>query len=129
MTKAARFTATAVREGDWWAVEVPELPGVFTQARRLDQVEASVRDAVSLWLQEPEDSFVIEVRPVLGEVADLVREAIERRRSADEADRAASVAMRHAAETLMGRGLTLRDVGTLLGVSYQRVQQITSGSR
>ena len=29
--------------------------------------------------------------------------------------------------SLVGRGLTIRDVGALLGISYQRVQQIMKG--
>ncbi len=39
-------TAEVSRSGAWWAVEVPEVPGAFTQAERLDQVEAAVVDAV-----------------------------------------------------------------------------------
>ena len=33
------------RSEGWWAVEVPEIPGLFTQARRLDQVPQMVQDA------------------------------------------------------------------------------------
>ncbi|MFD3506764.1 hypothetical protein [Nocardia sp. NPDC058666] len=38
-------TAHASRSGGWWAISVPEVPGLFTQVRRLDQVVATVRDA------------------------------------------------------------------------------------
>ena len=41
-------TAKAERSGSWWAVEVPEIPGLFTQARRLDLVPAMVVEAASL---------------------------------------------------------------------------------
>jgi predicted RNase H-like HicB family nuclease len=41
-------TARATRSGTWWAVEVPEIPNLLTQARRLDQVEAMVREAAEL---------------------------------------------------------------------------------
>ena len=30
-------TAEVSRSGAWWAVEVPEVPGAFTQAERLDR--------------------------------------------------------------------------------------------
>lgn len=33
------------RSGDWWAVEVPEVPGLYTQVRNLDDVADAVRDA------------------------------------------------------------------------------------
>ena len=42
------LTARCARSEGWWAVEVPEVPGLFTQARRLDQVPEAVVDAASL---------------------------------------------------------------------------------
>jgi len=41
------YTAVCRRVGDWWAIDVPQIRGVHTQARRLDQVEAMARDAIS----------------------------------------------------------------------------------
>lgn len=41
-------TATVRRSGDWWAIEVPEVAGVFTQAKRLEQVPAMAADAVAV---------------------------------------------------------------------------------
>lgn len=35
--------------GDWFAVEVPEIGGLFTQVRRLDEVEGMVRDAAKMF--------------------------------------------------------------------------------
>ena len=29
-----RYNVKARRSGDWWALEVPDLPGVFSQAKR-----------------------------------------------------------------------------------------------
>ena len=44
------YRVRAVRSGGWWAITVPELPGVFSQARRLDQVETMAREAIALML-------------------------------------------------------------------------------
>ncbi len=41
------YKAHAARSGRWWAVEVPDVPGVFTQTRRLDQVAPAAREAIS----------------------------------------------------------------------------------
>ena len=41
----------AVRSGDWWAITVPELGGIFTQAKRLDQVESRAREAIAMMLE------------------------------------------------------------------------------
>ena len=49
------------RDGKWWAISVPELPGVFSQARRRGQVEAMARDAIALYLDVPLDSFAVSV--------------------------------------------------------------------
>jgi len=57
------LTALCHRSGDWWAVEVPEVTGLYTQARRLDQVTSMVTDAASLLLDQPEDSFTVTVVP------------------------------------------------------------------
>jgi hypothetical protein len=32
------YTVRAERSGHWWALEAPEIPGLYSQARRLDQV-------------------------------------------------------------------------------------------
>ncbi len=37
-----KVTAKVTHTGDWWAIAVPEVPGLFTQAKRLDQVEEMV---------------------------------------------------------------------------------------
>lgn len=43
------YTARVTREEGWWTVTVDEIPGLFTQARRLDQIPAQVRDALGLF--------------------------------------------------------------------------------
>lgn len=43
-----KVTAVVISSGDWFAVEVPEVGGLFTQASRLDEVEGMVRDAAKM---------------------------------------------------------------------------------
>jgi hypothetical protein len=45
--KKMGYTAEARRSGEWWAVRVLEVPGAFTQAKRLDQVPEMAADAVA----------------------------------------------------------------------------------
>ncbi|MFZ5851989.1 MAG: type II toxin-antitoxin system HicB family antitoxin [Actinomycetota bacterium] len=56
-------TAVCRRVGSWWAVDVPEIRGVHTQALRLDQVEAMTREAIALLREVPADSFTVTVVP------------------------------------------------------------------
>lgn len=62
--------AKATRSGDWWAVEVPEVPGLFTQAKRLEQVPAMVRDAVSLLTDFDADEVEVELPTDLRQALD-----------------------------------------------------------
>lgn len=121
-----RYTAVAERSGGWWAVRVREQPGVFTQAKRLDQVEPVVRDALAAYLDLDPRSFDVTLVEVLPEgVADEVRQARQARQEATRAQADADVAMRRAAARLVRSGLTVRDVGRVLGISPQRVSQLT----
>jgi predicted RNase H-like HicB family nuclease len=56
------YTAAARLVGGWWAITVSEIPGVFSQARRLDQVEDMAREALALFLDAAPDSFDIVVQ-------------------------------------------------------------------
>lgn len=56
-----KVTAHATRSGDWWAIEIPEVPGVFTQARRLDHVAAMAADAVAVTTGANPDAIEVAV--------------------------------------------------------------------
>ncbi len=120
-----KVTARCRRQSGWWAVDVPEVDGASTQARRLDQVPAMVADAVSLLAEVDPMSVEVEVVPLLDEAISARIAAAERLRSeAKEARAEAAREFRAAARALKEQGLPLRDVGTALGVSYQRAHQL-----
>jgi len=117
-------TAQAVRSGDWWAIEVPEIPGLFTQTRRLDQVAAMVQDAASM-LGWPTVDVVVRAS-LSSEDQALVDAAAQGRAELSQAQKAAASASRRAVAKLREQGLTVRDVASLLGVSPQRVSAIAA---
>lgn len=127
----ASYTAECHRAGDWWGVSVPSVPGVFTQARRLDQIEDMARDAIATMLGVPPRSFDVDVAwEVPGGLGSDVETARILRERADHAQRDAGVAARAVAAKLLQRGhLTIRDIGTLLGMSHQRVSQLLEENR
>ena len=63
MTNAPVYTATCRRVGDWWAISVPGIKGVHTQAKRLDQVDVMARDAIAVMLDVDPASFHVRVEP------------------------------------------------------------------
>lgn len=122
----AAYTAMATRSGSWWAIQVLELDGVWTQARRLDQVEAMARDAIALLLEVPEDSFTITVQV---ELPDEMRAALEElhaaKAKADSASAEASHVAQRTVQILHDKAhLPLRDIGQVLGISHQRAHQL-----
>lgn len=121
----ARYTAVALRDGRWWAITVPEVDGVFSQARRLDRVEPTARDAISLMLEVPANSFDVEVverhdPPTQGVIDDIlsIREAVAAMKL--ETGRKT----RDAVLDLHKRGYPQRDIGRMVGISHQRVAQL-----
>ncbi len=120
------YRVDVVRSGAWWAITVPALDGVFSQAKRLDQVEDSAREAISLMLDVDEGdvgALDVVVTPPAG-IADLLEALEVSTAAANEAVRRATHTRREVAELLRAEGLPLRDVGALIGVSHQRVSQL-----
>ena len=123
------YVARARRSGRWWAIDVPELKGVFSQAKRLDQVEGMARDAIGLYLDVPPEAFVVNVQPVLTpDVRLAVDDAIAARRElvAKQAD--VSAKSRRAVQKLAQLGLPMRDIGRVLEISHQRVGQLAASA-
>jgi hypothetical protein len=57
------YTAVCERAGDWWEITVPELPsGRVTQARRLADVEGTVKDLVALMTDADPDDIEVKVQ-------------------------------------------------------------------
>lgn len=116
---AKDVTARVTRSEGWWAISVEEIPGLFTQARRLDQVANMVRDAASLLGVEVD---AVEVLPVLDSDSQRMLEELEAaRREAEEKRRISSNLTRQIIRRFREEGLTLRDIASLVGLSQQRV--------
>ena len=117
-----------VRSGDWWAITVPELAGVFSQAKRLDQVESQAREAIAMMLDIDEtavEPLEIHVTPP-ATASDLLENLRTSVTVAAKAEAKAARIRLEAALALRAEGLPMRDVGRLIGVSHQRVHQLLS---
>lgn len=121
-----KVTAKVTRSGDWWAIEVPEVPGVFTQAKRLDKVAAVVADAVSLMEGVDAESVEVAIEPQLRtEVRRDVEKALRLKRAAAVAADEASTQLRSATAEVLAEGLSVRDAAVLLELSPQRISQLS----
>jgi predicted RNase H-like HicB family nuclease len=112
----------------WWVVMIDEIPGAITQSRRLDQVDADVAEIVKLMAGEtPEDYTIQLVWAIPAGIGDKAHEAARLRVLAEEAERKAAEATAQAAQELAAAGFTYRDIGSMVGVSHQRAQQLVPG--
>jgi len=108
---------------------VPELRGVYSQSRTRAAVEPMVREAISLFLDVPEDSFDVAAVKVLDPATeDAIRAAAEARKAAAERQREATARTREAVVALRRRGLPQRDIGRMVGISHQRVAQLLASA-
>ena len=124
------YRAVAERDGSWWAIRVHEFRGVYSQARRLADVKAMARDALALVLDVAPDTFDVSVEPVLGsDAAGLVAQALAGRLEAEQATRRACEQLRAAVDCLAASGLTVRDIAHVLGLSHQRIAQVSNSRR
>jgi hypothetical protein len=120
------YGGRAWREGRFWVIEVGGV-GV-TQARRLSQVEEMARDLITIMQQVPVEEVQVEIKVELSaNVEAEVEEAKRLRTEATRLQETATQATRAAAAHLRETGLSINDVGTLLGISHQRVHQLLTG--
>lgn len=126
---STEFDVEVTRDGKWWMVSVPIL-NVVTQARRYADVETAARELIAVVTDAPLSQVTVHIslHEVAGisDLGDTVAElnsrvaVVEQERQDLQARKAAL------ARTLVGANVPIRDVGTLLGVSYQRAHQLAT---
>jgi predicted RNase H-like HicB family nuclease len=124
--KVKTYTARLEREKDGrWTVELEEEPRVHTWGKTVDQALGRMREAAALWFQADEDAIELVPRPVLPKATGkTIEQARQAREQARHADRVAVEQTRKAAGLLADRGLSMRDIAAILGISHQRVHQL-----
>ena len=123
------YTYNVTRDGRFWLIHVPELDR-YTQARNLRELDAMVVDLISLVTDEPATSFDHQLGSIeLPEsVAGHLDTAKQLREQAARSQHDAAEEARKAARELSEDGVPLRDIGRLMGVSYQRAHQLVANS-
>jgi len=120
-------TLRAVYERDRdrvWTVRIPAIRGCHTYGRTIEQARSRIREALRLWVDDPEAVKLIDDVRLPAEIRRTVTRADRARQRARAEQAAAQRELRAAASSLERAGLSRRDAGTLLGLSRQRVQQL-----
>lgn len=117
-------TVTAQRGATAWVLECAEA-GAVSQCRRLSQADAEMREAIAYQLGIGQDEFEIRLDIELPEDSlALVARVAELRQQAAAATAEANEAQRAAARALAAQHLSVRDIGAVMGLSYQRAAQL-----
>ena len=122
------YEATVTREGKWWMVAIPEIDGL-TQARRLSEAEKMAREYVAVTLDLAIDSVAIRLH--LGRVAGIdvsetLAEIRDDRQRVAELETATRERSSELARELAAAQIPVRDIGTMMGVSFQRAHQLVT---
>ncbi len=121
------YHARVVRGDVFWLVHVREIEH-YTQARNLGEVEPMARDLIAVMKEVAPQSFNLDVSVELpDEVTVHLKRSQALRQESDRTKHLAAQEVRVAAKELRERGLTVRDIGAALDVSYQRAHQLISG--
>ena len=117
--------ALCEREADGWSVEVPEFKNLQLSAKRLDKVVAMVKEAAKNYGATDNCEVVIKVIASMpGLICDM-ESAQEKMKQAAKLQEEASQEIRVVVKQMREQGLTMRDIAVLLGVTPQRVAQLS----
>lgn len=124
------YEATVKRDGKWWMISIPEIDGL-TQARNLAEADKMARSLIAVTLDADPSTF--DVHLTVSTVGDVdVSRQLETiatlREHATQDERQATAQAKHLAKTLSAQGITVRDIGALMGVTFQRAHQLANAA-
>lgn len=128
MVEVKSYTVTYERdESGLWVAEIQSVQGCFTQGRTIEQARERIREALGLFIGEKAKSVALQDDVKLPARLTKRLEAARKARSrAEEEAQQAAEKSREIALALTSEGLSLRDVGTLLGISRQGAHKLTA---
>lgn len=133
------YNVTVTRDDRWWMITVPELNGYVgadgainlsdtTQARRISDVAGTAIDFICTVTDQKPSDVSVKIAVVVDGI-DVTARAAQVAADREEAVRltaASQLEARELARDLAAHGVAVRDVGDVLGVSFQRAQQLIS---
>ena len=108
----------------WWAASVPSVRGCRTQGRSLAQARERIREALSLFVKNAQRAELRDKIVLPAEFRRQVDRQLRLRHALEAEQRQLQESTQGTVRQLVKRGLSVRDVGELLGLSHQRVHQL-----
>jgi hypothetical protein len=122
------YRVDVTREGKWWMVAIPELDDL-TQARRIGEAELMAREVIALRTGAALDDIEVDMHIDVDDISDAAARAEKIRAERREAERLEQQALTESkalARELADRNVPVRDIGELLGVTFQRASQLVN---
>lgn len=113
----------------WWIASIKQVRGCHTQGRTIEQARKRIREALGLFIDDADDCTLIDEIVLPASARTLVRQVISTRKRAEEENLRLQKSTAQAAKVLTkNAGLSVRDVGEILGLSHQRIHQLISAN-
>lgn len=131
---AETYRVVVTREDGAWLADVPELDGAHTFARSLAGLDRGAREVIVLAADLPDDAMAglqlhYEFRTGDPDVDATAADVRALRAQAEDLATTATRRTAEAARQLVARGLSVRDTAIVLGISPQRVSQLTDSAK
>ena len=119
------YTVRYERDEDgWWVASVPSVRGCHTQGRSIAQARERIREALGLFVKDARRAEFDEEFRLSAELRKLIDRTASARARAVKHEALASRLLKDAAKVLQKEGVSVRDAGQLLGLSFQRINQL-----
>jgi DNA-directed RNA polymerase specialized sigma24 family protein len=118
------YHAEVTRDGKFWLIRIPEI-NRSTQALRYRDVPVMARELIEIMEKLGSEDYHLEVGVTLpSAVHDHLARAEALRTEASRKQSEAAAESRAAVRELLAGGLSQREAGEVLGLSFQRVNQL-----
>ena len=118
------ITGECERKAGAWRVRVPQLDNLLISTKRLDSATEQIKDLVHEYQGIDRCEVIVKVETSMPGIMCDLELAQEKMREANRLQDEASKEIREVVSRLRAEGLSMRDIGVLLGISPQRVAQL-----
>jgi len=125
LVEIVTYRAVYEREPDRrWTVKIPSVPGCHSYGRTIAQARERIREALGLFVNDAAEAHIEDDVRLPHSIRRQVQAAKQLRERVTRDEREMVAAQRRAVSAMRRLNLGHRDAGQLLGVSFQRAQQL-----